>query len=44
MIKSKKMGEAGHIARMGGMRNAYKVLVGKLERKGPLERTNELMC
>jgi hypothetical protein len=28
----------GHVARMGKKRNAYSVLVGKPEGKGPLER------
>jgi hypothetical protein len=31
MIKSRWMRWAGHIARMGAKRNAYKTLVGKLE-------------
>jgi hypothetical protein len=29
---------AGHVACMGGMRNAYKILVGKPEGKRPLRR------
>jgi hypothetical protein len=29
---------AGHVARMGAKRNAYRVLVGKLEGKRPLGR------
>jgi hypothetical protein len=29
MIKSRRMRWAGHVARMGGNRNAYSVLVGK---------------
>jgi len=29
---------AGHVARMGEMRNAYKILVGKPEGKRPLGR------
>jgi hypothetical protein len=29
---------AGHVARMGAMRNAYKILVGKLEVEGRLGR------
>jgi hypothetical protein len=37
-IKSRRMRWAGHVARMGVGRNVYKVLVGKLEGKGPLER------
>jgi hypothetical protein len=36
MIKSKSMGWAGHVARMGEKRNAYRILVGKPERKRPL--------
>jgi hypothetical protein len=31
--------DAGHVARMGEMRNAYKMLVGKPERKRPLGRS-----
>jgi hypothetical protein len=31
MIKLKKMKWAGHVARMGSMRNSYRILVGKLE-------------
>jgi hypothetical protein len=38
MIKSKRMRWAGHVARMGEMRNAYRILVGKPEGKRPLER------
>jgi hypothetical protein len=33
MIKSRRIGWAGHVARMGDKRNAYKVLVGKPEGK-----------
>jgi len=29
---------SGNVARMGGMRNAYKILVGQLEGKRPLGR------
>jgi hypothetical protein len=36
MIRSRRMRWAGHVARMGKMRNACKILVGKLE--GPLGR------
>jgi len=32
------MGWAGHVAHIGVMRNAYSILVGKLEGKRPLER------
>jgi hypothetical protein len=37
-IKSRRMGWAGHVARMGEGRNVYRVLMGKPERKRPLER------
>jgi hypothetical protein len=37
-IKSRRMRWAGHVARMGEGRNLYRVLVGKPERKSPLER------
>jgi hypothetical protein len=36
MIKSRRMRWAGHVARMK-MRNAYRILVGNLEGKRPLE-------
>jgi transcription termination factor 2 len=38
MIKSRKMRWAGHVARMGETRNAYRILVGKPEGKRPLGR------
>jgi hypothetical protein len=38
MIKSRWMTWVGHVARMGKMRNAYKILVGKPEGKKPLRR------
>jgi hypothetical protein len=38
MITSRRMRWAGHVARMGEMRNAYRILVGKPEGKRPLER------
>jgi len=38
VIISRKIGWAGHVAHMGEKRAAYKVLVGKLERKRPLGR------
>jgi hypothetical protein len=38
MIKSRTMIWAGHVARMGETRNAYKILVGKPEGKKPLGR------
>jgi hypothetical protein len=31
MIKSKRIGWAGHVARMGEKRNTYRILVGKPE-------------
>ena len=38
VIKSRRMGWAGHVARMGEERGAYRVLVGKPEGKRPLGR------
>jgi hypothetical protein len=38
MIKSKRMRWAGHVARMGELRNVYMILVGKPEGKRPLGR------
>jgi hypothetical protein len=38
IIKSRRMRWAGHVAGMGEKGNAYKILVGKPERKGPLAR------
>jgi transcription termination factor 2 len=38
MIKSRRMRWAGHVARMGEKRNAYRILVGNLEGKRPLGR------
>jgi len=38
MVKSKRMIWAGHVARMGQRRGAYRVLVGKPEGKRPLGR------
>jgi hypothetical protein len=38
VIKSRRMGWAGHVARMGEKRGVYRVLVGKPERKIPLRR------
>jgi hypothetical protein len=38
MIKSRKMRWAGHVERMGAKRNTCRILVGKPERKIPLER------
>jgi hypothetical protein len=37
-IKSRRMGSAGYVTRTGKKRNAYRVLVGKPERKRPLGR------
>jgi len=37
VIKSRKMRQAGHVARMKEMRNSFKMLVGKAERRDPLE-------
>jgi hypothetical protein len=39
MIKSRRMRWAGHVARMGEKRNAYRLLVGKPEGKRPLGRS-----
>jgi hypothetical protein len=38
-IKSSRMRWAGHVARIGEMRNACRILVGKPEGKRPLERS-----
>jgi hypothetical protein len=38
MIKSRRMRWAGHVARMGEKRNAYRTLVGNPEGKRPLGR------
>jgi hypothetical protein len=38
MIKSRKMRLAGHVVRVGEKRNAYRILVGKPDRKRPLGR------
>jgi hypothetical protein len=38
MIKSRRMRWAGHVARMGQKRNAYRILVGKPEGRRPLKR------
>ena len=39
MIKSERIGWAGHVARIGERRGAYRVLVGKPEGKRPFGRT-----
>jgi hypothetical protein len=36
MITSRRMRWAGHVARMGDMRNAYTILIGKPEGKRPV--------
>jgi hypothetical protein len=36
IIKSRRIRWAGHVARMGEKRNAYRILVGKPEGKRPL--------
>jgi hypothetical protein len=36
LMKSRRMRWAGHVARMGEKRNAYRILVGKPEGKRPL--------
>jgi hypothetical protein len=38
IIKSRRMRWAGLVARMGEKRNLYRLLIGKLEGKRPLER------
>jgi hypothetical protein len=38
MTKSRRMRWAGHVARLGERRGAYRVLVGKPEGKRPLGR------
>ena len=38
VIKSRRMGWAGHVARMGEERVVYRFLVGKAEGKRPLGR------
>jgi hypothetical protein len=38
MIKSRRMRWAGHVARVGEKRNAYRILVGKPEERRPLGR------
>jgi hypothetical protein len=41
-MKSRKMGWAGHVARMGEKRNMYMLLVGKPEGKRPLGRPRRM--
>ena len=38
IILSRRMGWAGHVARMGEERGVYRILLGKPERKRPLGR------
>jgi len=38
VMKSRRMGWAGHVARMGERKGVYRVLVGKIEGKRPLGR------
>jgi hypothetical protein len=38
VIKSRRMGWAGHVARMGERTGVYRILVGKQEGKRPLGR------
>jgi hypothetical protein len=38
MIKSRRVRRAGHVARMGETKNAYRILMGKLEGKRQLGR------
>jgi len=38
VIKSRRMGWVGHVARMGERRGVYRVLVGKPEGKNPFRR------
>ena len=44
VIKSRRMRWAGHVARMGEERGAYRVLVGKPEGKRPLGRLGVDRC
>jgi hypothetical protein len=37
-VDSRRMRWAGHVGRMGGKRNEYRILVGKPEGKSPLGR------
>jgi len=43
VIKSRRMRWAGHVARMGEERGAYRVLVGRPEGKRPLGRPRRRM-
>jgi hypothetical protein len=44
MTKSRRMRWAGHVARMGEKRNAYRIFVGKLEGKRLLGRPDVGGC
>ena len=39
VIKSRRLGWVGHVARMEERRNAFKIITGKLTGKRPLGRT-----
>jgi hypothetical protein len=39
VMKARRMRYAGHVARMGEKRNAYRLLVGKPEGRRPLGRS-----
>jgi hypothetical protein len=39
MIKPRRMKWAGHVARIGEMRKAYRILLGKQEGNIPMERS-----
>ena len=41
VVKSRRMGWAGHVARMGEGRGVHRVLVGKYEGKRPLGRPRD---
>jgi hypothetical protein len=38
MLKSRRMGWAGHVAQIGDKRNAHRILVGKPDGNRPLKR------
>jgi hypothetical protein len=42
MIKTKRIRWAGHVARMGEKRNAFRLLVGKPEGRRPLGRPRHM--
>jgi CelD/BcsL family acetyltransferase involved in cellulose biosynthesis len=42
VVKSRRMGWTGHVARMGKRRGAYRLLVGKHEEKRPLGRPRHI--